>query len=59
MIGCTSLGTVTSARSPAHGRTRTAIRKAIPAVASATSGAPSERNAIATMTRSARRSRPR
>jgi hypothetical protein len=51
MIGCTSLGTVTSARSPAHGRTRTAMRNVTPAVARATSGAPSDRNAIATTTK--------
>jgi hypothetical protein len=51
MIGCTSLGTVTCARSPAHGRMRIASRKQMPAVASATSGAPSDRNASATTTK--------
>ncbi len=51
MIGCTSFGTVTCARSPAHGRIRIASRKVMPAVASATSGAPSERKAIATTTK--------
>ena len=51
MIGWTSFGTVTSARSPAHGRIRIASRKVMPAVASATSGAPSERKAIATTTK--------
>ena len=51
MIGCTSFGTVTFACSPAHGRMRIASRNVMPAVASATSGAPSDRNASATTTK--------
>ena len=59
-LSWTSFGTVTFACSPAQGRMRIARRNVMPAVASATSGAPSERNASAhDDRRSARCSRPR